>query len=161
MGPPASSRTHRSGAVMHWFGLSWGAPVNATNEPVETPVGLSCVHCGEAIQDDDQGLLMPDVRGVPDDPDKVLVAATATHLACFHRAVGTIDPRRIRRVVNRLAEILYLARGEAADEYRRRFANRASGSCICDVCGAEYSRHADDPFAPYLNVLCDERRVKL
>lgn len=49
---------------------------------------------------------------------------------------------------------------------------RASGGCLCEVCGLEYRKHPFDQDIlgmedhqgvrqPYLNVLCDGLRVKL
>lgn len=44
---------------------------------------------------------------------------------------------------------------------------RASGDCICEICGKEYRRHPDDmeelsyQGLPFLQVLCDGTRVKL
>lgn len=45
--------------------------------------------------------------------------------------------------------------------------DRASGNCICDVCGNRYIDHPMDwrvigyGDVPFLNILCDGRRVKL
>lgn len=45
--------------------------------------------------------------------------------------------------------------------------SRASGECTCEVCGREYREHPMDwriieyGNRPFLNVLCDGRRVKL
>lgn len=44
---------------------------------------------------------------------------------------------------------------------------RASGDCLCEICGTEYRKHPDDmenigyDGYPYLKKLCNGRRVKL
>ena len=66
------------------------------------------------------------------------------------------DSRQVRRLyVNPLAQILLLAAGEENADFVR------TGNMACEICGETYGRHAEDPFAPWLNVLCDGRRVKL
>lgn len=46
-----------------WFGTSWGAPVCAREDHIETPVGEACLHCGEVIVEGDQGIT--DMQGNP------------------------------------------------------------------------------------------------
>lgn len=46
--------------------------------------------------------------------------------------------------------------GSPAPEFRR-----ASGSCLCQVCGKEYRIHPRHYPHLYLNVLCDSSVVKL
>lgn len=67
----------------------------------------------------------------------------------------------VRRVIQKLAWLLMLARGKEADRERRDWFWRADGRCICQVCCQPYWRHVEDPFEPDLNVLCDGNRVKL
>ena len=38
---------------------------------------------------------------------------------------------------------------------------RASGDCVCLVCGREFWRHPADKKHEFLNVLCDGKRLKL
>lgn len=66
------------------------------------------------------------------------------------------DPRRVRRLVNRLAEVLMFAAGPSDAAFYR-----ASGDVRCDGCGMPYSMHAHDPFERWLTVLCNGQRVKL
>lgn len=47
--------------AMRWFGESWGAPVNETNERMGVPLGRQCIACGIAFQPDDQGIETPAV----------------------------------------------------------------------------------------------------
>lgn len=62
-----------------------------------------------------------------------------------------------RRVINPLASVLYLlSEGQADGE-----CIRASGDCVCELCGVPYSRHAKDPLRSFLVVACDGRRLKL
>ena len=68
---------------------------------------------------------------------------------------------RVRRWVNRLAQVIWLATNQRPDDTWFR-----AGDCICQVCGETYSRHAHDPFEPWLTVLCQTsgqpgQRVKL
>jgi hypothetical protein len=65
--------------------------------------------------------------------------------------------RALRRIVNRLAQVIALVR-RPADEHDWQ---RASGAVECEVCGDVYFNHATDPLVPWLHMLCDGRRVKL
>lgn len=67
---------------MKWFGKSWGAPVCATEDQVEVPVGKLCGFCKELIREDSRGLVMPFLGSPTDDKEMV------THLFCFKRSVG-------------------------------------------------------------------------
>src|SRR5574342_1078 len=40
-----------------WFGKSWGAGVCVEEDHTETPIGESCLHCGELFIAGDQGLV--------------------------------------------------------------------------------------------------------
>lgn len=41
----------------NWFGENWGAPVCTEEDHVDTPIGKSCVFCGETIIEGDQGVV--------------------------------------------------------------------------------------------------------
>lgn len=70
--------------------------------------------------------------------------------------ITTPEARRIRRWVNRLAQLLALAGPEPdPDDWYR------AGNCICEICGDDYHHHAVDPRDPWLTLLCDGSRVKL
>lgn len=62
----------------------------------------------------------------------------------------------LRRLVNKLAQVIALSEPEPDDDPRR-----ADGRTVCGRCKAEYWRHAIDPRAPWLNLLCNGERVKL
>lgn len=62
---------------MRWFGKSYGAGYEAEAEHVDTPVGLTCRHCGEAIGADDSGVIL----GGP------LRWVSARHYECFFRGI--------------------------------------------------------------------------
>lgn len=62
---------------MKWFGESWGAPVNKTNDQVDPPLGLFCAVCSDSIKKGERGLLLP-FSGGPDDPPDL-----PYHLKCF------------------------------------------------------------------------------
>lgn len=73
-------------------------------------------------------------------------------------AVGTMKSPEyclLRRIINRLAQIIELTKPE------RPFDHRASGDCICEMCGDDYYHHAHDPRDPTDTLLCDGRRVHL
>ncbi len=65
-------------------------------------------------------------------------------------------PSAARRWLNRLAQVFMLCEPEWDGE-----AMRTSHLMQCEACGWLYIEHAADPREPYLNVLCDGRRVKL
>jgi hypothetical protein len=67
-----------------------------------------------------------------------------------------VTRRMLRRLINKVAQVLYLAAGDADPDMRR-----ASGDMVCDECGAIYYDHAHDPLSTFLNVLCNGERVKL
>lgn len=56
---------------------------------------------------------------------------------------------------------------EFPESQRSDFFDRCSGECLCDQCGYSYREHPLDwtqigyGNVPYLNVICDGRRVKL
>lgn len=66
-------------------------------------------------------------------------------------------PRAVRRWLNKLAQTLELMKParEPDDMYR------ADGRIICESCGSEYWRHAEDPRDTHLHMLCNGDRVKL
>ncbi len=66
-----------------------------------------------------------------------------------------MNPRAVRRWLNRLAEVFMLSDDPDPEMVR------ASGDMVCAQCGADYYSHACDPHNRFLNVLCDGRRVKL
>src|SRR3954468_21552032 len=45
--------------VMQYFGLRNSAPVYDDATKVATPVGEACGHCGESIEDGDDGFVLP------------------------------------------------------------------------------------------------------
>jgi hypothetical protein len=63
----------------------------------------------------------------------------------------------VRRWINRLAQLLELAKGcpEDLDFYS------VSGDVVCRDCGEPFWRHAVDPWEPWLTMLCNGERVKL
>ena len=69
--------------------------------------------------------------------------------------------RGLRRILQKLAVLLLLARGEEADRELRDSFWRADGRCLCSWCARPYWQHIHDPFEPWLNVLCTGERVKL
>lgn len=68
---------------MKWFGNSWGAPISDKGEHVATPVGVSCLYCGDEIDDGDRGVVLP-YPGKPKDE-------VAYHLHCFLTATGGVE----------------------------------------------------------------------
>lgn len=67
-----------------WFGEPWGAggPAVACSDPtdrVETPVGAECLWCGEPIEADSSGVIMPYVDAGTN------VHRTAMHVECYLR----------------------------------------------------------------------------
>lgn len=44
---------------MKWFGFQYDAPAWEVMDEIKTPVGSSCLHCGEEIAADDHGVTMP------------------------------------------------------------------------------------------------------
>jgi hypothetical protein len=40
-----------------FFGTRWDAPMLDNAEPVPTPIGWACLHCGEPVVDGDQGVM--------------------------------------------------------------------------------------------------------
>lgn len=67
---------------MEWFGPSWNAPVNESEE-VGTP-DWPCVECGEAFGEGDRGVVMPFV-GDPEGRGKA-----AYHLRCLKACLGLV-----------------------------------------------------------------------
>jgi hypothetical protein len=47
-----------------WFGPSWHAGFCAEEFHTVTPVGDRCLFCGDEIEEDDQGLVMPSGDGL-------------------------------------------------------------------------------------------------
>jgi hypothetical protein len=70
--------------------------------------------------------------------------------------IATPEVRRVRRWVNKLARLLALLEPGPDDSWYR-----ASGRCVCLLCGEDYDHHADDPREPWLTMLCGGQRVKL
>jgi hypothetical protein len=42
-----------------WFGKHWGAPICDDTPHAVTPTGEPCGHCGEPIEADDAGVIVP------------------------------------------------------------------------------------------------------
>jgi hypothetical protein len=53
-----------------WFGPRYGALYERDSDPVPTPVGDECIHCGEAIVEGDGGFVNP-----------------SAHYECFFRSI--------------------------------------------------------------------------
>lgn len=68
-----------------------------------------------------------------------------------------LDPRRVRRWINRFAALLSLASPEPDPDAWYR----ADGRMVCPECGALYFDHAKDPREPWLEMLCNGDRAKL
>jgi hypothetical protein len=68
---------------MKWFGqVSWRAPICLDADRVPIPIGKSCHLCGELIEAQHRGVVMP-FSGGPEDPTEV-----ETHLQCLFRSLG-------------------------------------------------------------------------
>lgn len=67
--------------MLHWFGSSWGAPLNAECPEEPTPVGWVCQFCRRPIRKDDQGVTMLHIE----DTGSI---RRPWHRACFARACG-------------------------------------------------------------------------
>lgn len=65
-----------------WFGESWEAPVNHTNERAEIPETRHCAECEKEIRRGDRGLLLP-YYGPPEG-----IRDMVYHLDCFLRCIG-------------------------------------------------------------------------
>jgi len=65
---------------MNWFGASWGAPCNETDQHAPTPVGAVCVECEKTIGEDDQGFMTPFIHGGT-------TTTAVYHRICFLRTV--------------------------------------------------------------------------
>lgn len=75
---------------MKWFGESWGAPVNETNDHAEVPVGKPCLACEGPIDPADRGIILP---ALTLDPDKPRLVEVPAHLECVLVAVGLPEVR--------------------------------------------------------------------
>lgn len=73
---------------MKWFGESWGAPCCRPEDRGETPAGTPCRACKRRIDADDQGFLIPNVRGGA-------LAVDAWHLDCMLRHTGVEPPKHV------------------------------------------------------------------
>lgn len=49
---------------IQWFGESWGAPVCASEDHAETPVGVECLRCEKPIEAGDQGVIMDSMESM-------------------------------------------------------------------------------------------------
>lgn len=63
-------------------------------------------------------------------------------------------------LLRKIAEILMFAHKSEDLVWVDNF-TRASGNVICQFCSFEYWRHATHPLRTYLNILCNNRSVKL
>jgi hypothetical protein len=70
-------------AVNRYFGDPWDAPIVAHAEPIATPVGRSCIICGEPIVQGEQGIMMPVFYRGPD-------GATVARLEPEHRGCALL-----------------------------------------------------------------------
>lgn len=66
---------------LHWFGQSWGAPINDEAPHQDTPVGGTCLRCKQPIETQDQGVTMMSF-GLDWEATR-----TASHLDCFMRSI--------------------------------------------------------------------------
>jgi hypothetical protein len=69
---------------MRWFGKDWGAPVCSTTEQAPAPIGIDCLFCPHQVRPGDNGLLIPDEKGVEH----------PAHLSCFMCSIGLNEPPR-------------------------------------------------------------------
>lgn len=88
-----------------FFGEPWDAPITDGAVRVPTPIGQTCLACGEPVAEGDQGLVMPfvylDDDGAPARTDtaqhrECLLLDVAGHMAgqCFcHEGLGTARER--------------------------------------------------------------------
>jgi hypothetical protein len=63
-----------------WFGTDWGAPYCHSTPRVAVPVGESCLHCEEAIDAADSGVVTPLMDGEG-------VRAAYYHVECWGRVL--------------------------------------------------------------------------
>lgn len=97
-----------------WFGKSWGAPCCDPEDHVATPIGKSCLHCGELILAGHHGFTMPLVH--LDGSATVEVS----HYECF-----------MRRILPHGRECPH-CRGKARSEHALRCNHRQTGGdCNC------------------------------
>jgi hypothetical protein len=61
--------------TMKWFGTHWGAPVCDELPHVATPVGTLCIHCEEAVEEKDSGIIYAG-------------GSTPAHIECFMRGIA-------------------------------------------------------------------------
>ena len=77
------------GAVMRWFGESWGAPINRCCAQVPVPVGCFCEKCAIRIKSTDQGFELPllvDVLPATEEDPEAFMAVyrlTVYHKICW------------------------------------------------------------------------------
>lgn len=75
--------------VMQYFGLRNSAPVYDDATKVATPVGEVCGHCGESIEDGDDGFILPSYPR----------STVAFHYVCHLRGVfGCVEHQQRCRV---------------------------------------------------------------
>jgi len=65
---------------VNWFGKRWDAPLVETGKEVPVPIGTPCLHCHEAISEDDQGVMVPLVMGA-------FAELRPAHRECFARSI--------------------------------------------------------------------------
>jgi hypothetical protein len=63
---------------MKWFGRPYGAGYEHDFPHVETPVGIACAHCGEAIAEGDSGVII----------SGPIRAIRPRHYECFFRPIA-------------------------------------------------------------------------
>lgn len=125
-----------------YFGDPWD-PNIALGEQAPAPLGQPCLHCGEAIEDGDKGLLMPYIAKDPARQEEMEDLAVPVHLDCFlrmlcgsvahqqgacacHGGTGGDDPALSKREAAKAAVEYYESRQ------------------VCKECGGINGEHADD-----------------
>lgn len=88
-----------------YFGEPWDAPFVADAQPIDTPVGRTCLVCEESIEPGDQGVMMPLFYAGPDggpvarleaEHRGCMLLGVVGHMAgtCFcHEGLGSIRER--------------------------------------------------------------------
>jgi hypothetical protein len=69
-----------------YFGAQWDAPILGGATQVATPVGQSCLNCGELIEAGDRGLLRP-YLSAPQHDGRPEASVEPVHLECELRAI--------------------------------------------------------------------------
>lgn len=79
-----------------WFGENWGAPVCQEIRHRDTPVGTTCMDCGQPIGAGDQGIIMPSWDGQ-------VLSAAVTHLDCLTAQFTATCPHEDAKLAGRPA----------------------------------------------------------